>query len=159
MLTSTHSAVCTGTAPAAFATPTATAVSFVPNPYFSFPYLAGTAFANAAQCSSAYSQCSQNYDACTSELGGGGFGVTIVVPGGQGTTITGGANVGSSSAVSICTSLSSAACSGLQQSACTAGSGGGFSVGTANAAARPTAVCGNAVIAAGLAGLGLMQRL
>ncbi|KAH8889515.1 hypothetical protein GQ53DRAFT_217716 [Thozetella sp. PMI_491] len=156
-------AVCTGVAPASFVAPTATVASFVQNPYFPFPYIAGTSFANAAQCSSAYSQCTQNYAACTSELGGGSggaFGVTIIVPGGGGTTVTGGAaNLGSSSAAGICTSLSSVACSGLQQSVCTAGSGGGFFVGTANAAARPTAACGGALVAAGVAGLGLMHVL
>ena len=103
------SAVCTGTAPASFVSPgpTATAVSYVPNAYFSFPYIA-TYFANGGYCSAAVSQCSANYAACTSQLGGGaagaGYAVTIVVPGGGGTTVTAGAEatVGAASATSIC---------------------------------------------------------
>jgi hypothetical protein len=48
-----------------------TAVSYVPNVYFSFPYIA-TYFANPGYCSAAVSQCSANYAACTSQLGGSG---------------------------------------------------------------------------------------
>jgi hypothetical protein len=103
------SAVCTGTAPASFVSPgpTATAVSYVPNAYFSFHYIA-TYFDNGGYCSAAVSQCSANYAACTSQLGGGaagaGYPVTIVVPGGGGTTVTAGAGatVGAASATSIC---------------------------------------------------------
>ncbi|KAK3330299.1 hypothetical protein B0H66DRAFT_56234 [Apodospora peruviana] len=161
-------AVCTGTAPATFVTPapSATAVSFVPNPYFSFPYIA-TYFANPGDCSAAVDQCSSNYAACTSQLdgqaGGGAFGVTIVVPGGGGTTVTGGvqANYGTASATSICNSLSSVACSGLQPSMCTlsATTAGGFYFGTGNAAARPTAACYGAMAAAGVAGLAVVNAL
>ncbi|KAJ4295772.1 hypothetical protein N0V88_004474 [Collariella sp. IMI 366227] len=66
-------AICTGTIPASFATPNptvapTTAVSYVPNAFFSFPYIA-TSFANAAHCSAAVSQCSANYAACTAQLG------------------------------------------------------------------------------------------
>ncbi|KAM7192007.1 hypothetical protein V8F33_008585 [Rhypophila sp. PSN 637] len=155
-------AVCTGTAPASFVTPgpTKTAVSFVPNPYFSFPYVA-TYFDNPGDCSAAVSQCSANYGVCTSQMGGqGDFVVTIEVPGGGGTTFTGGgqANVGPVSATSICNSLSSVACNGLQQSMCTmtGTTAGGFYFGTGNAAARPTAACLGAMVA-GVAGLAVMN--
>jgi hypothetical protein len=165
------SAVCTGTAPATFVTPTAvpTVVSFVPNGYFSFPY-AATYFANAGQCTSAVSQCSANYDSCTTALvsgsSGGSFGVTIIVPGGGGTTVApgvqAGGGVGITSATSICSSLSSVACGGLQLSMCTNSgvtvSGFYFGTGAANAAARPTGVChGVGVGVAGMvaAGVGL----
>ncbi|KAK3695195.1 hypothetical protein B0T22DRAFT_97097 [Podospora appendiculata] len=142
-------AVCTGTAPASFVTPapTATAVSYVPNVYFSFPYVA-TYFPDAGYCSAAISQCSANFGACTSELGGqaGSGGITIVVPGGGGTTVTGGAqfSLGVASATSICSSLSSVACSNLQPSMCslsgTTQSGFSFGTGVPNPApARPTA--------------------
>lgn len=157
--------VCTGAAPATFVAPTAapTAVSFVPNQYFSFPYIS-TAFANSAACTSAVSQCSRNYDMCTSGLQGqAGFGVTVVVGGGSGgTTVAnqGGVNLGPSSATSICASLSSKACFNIQSSSCTQTGGGGFVVGTGNAAVRPTpppglSIMGLGVMAVG-AGLGLM---
>lgn len=86
--------------------PTPTAASYVPNPYFSFPYVA-TYFANAGYCSAAISQCSVNYLACTAQLGGGDGGgrnpVTVVVPGGGGTTVGGGGTAyGIASAASIC---------------------------------------------------------
>ncbi|KAK3906224.1 hypothetical protein C8A05DRAFT_40960 [Staphylotrichum tortipilum] len=156
-----NGAVCTGTAPANFVTPgaapTPTAVSYVPNAYFSFPYVA-TYFANPGSCSAAISQCSVNYLACTAQLGGGGDGggrnpVTVVVPGGGGTTVGGGGTAyGIASAASICNSLSSAACSGLQLSMCsmygTTAAGFYFGTETGNAAARPTA----AAACAGLVG-------
>ncbi|KAK4239452.1 hypothetical protein C8A03DRAFT_14149 [Achaetomium macrosporum] len=165
-------AVCTGTAPASFVTPspaTATAVSYVSNPYFSFPYIA-TYFANPGYCSAAVSQCSANYAACTSQLGGpgagAGYAVTIVVPGGGGTTVTAGASatVGAASATSICSSLSSVACSGLQTSMCTlsgtSASGFYFGTETGNVGARPTAAAACArlagAVAAGVAGLGII---
>lgn len=113
MLIISTSAVCTGTAPASFVTPgpaATTAVSYVSNTYFSFPYIA-TYFANPGHCSAAVSQCSANYAACTAQLqgqggaGGAGYGVTIVVPGGGGTTVAaggGGATYNSASATSVC---------------------------------------------------------
>ncbi|KAK4131977.1 hypothetical protein BT67DRAFT_451469 [Trichocladium antarcticum] len=172
-------AVCTGTAPASFIAPgpTATAVSYVPNAYFSFPYIA-TYFAHSGFCSAAVSQCSANHAACTAQLGGqdgpaGGHAVTIVVPGGGGTTVTAGAGagagagVGAASATSICNSLSSEACSGLQPSMCTMSgtTAAGFYFGTEsdNGAARPTvaaaaAACAGLVgaVVVGVAGLGIM---
>ncbi|KAM7197647.1 hypothetical protein V8F20_006537 [Naviculisporaceae sp. PSN 640] len=172
-------AVCTGTAPASFVTPgpAQTAVSFVANPYFSFPYIA-TYFDNPGDCSAAVTQCGNNYQACTSQLGGqGGFGVTIVVPGGAGTTVTGGgqANLGPVSATSICMHilsispsqkhasprvLSSVACNDLRVDMCTmtGTTTGGFYFGTGNGAAMPTAApaCLGAMVA-GVAGLAVMN--
>ncbi|KAL2168459.1 hypothetical protein VTG60DRAFT_7261 [Thermothelomyces hinnuleus] len=167
-------AVCTGTAPASFVTPdpagATTAVSYVPNEFFSFPYVA-TSFANPGHCSAAVMQCSSNYAACTSQLarvggsGDGGYAVTVVVPGGGGTTVTAaaGISVDAAAATSICNSLSSAACGSLQPSMCTrfgtAADGFYFGTGTGNPAARPTAAACAGVVgvfAAGVAGLGIL---
>ncbi|KAG8164831.1 hypothetical protein KVR01_005106 [Diaporthe batatas] len=150
-------AVCTGTAPSSFRPPTTTAVSYVPNAYFSFPYIA-TSFSNAGACSRAVSQCSANYEACTADLegGGGGGAVTIVVPAGNGGTTTIGANAGATlptaSATSVCSSLSSVACHSIQGSYCEAGSTAGFTVGSANAA--PTHMPCMGVVAGVAAGVG-----
>lgn len=147
-------AVCTGVAPAQFVPPAATAISFVPNQFFSYPYIP-TVFANQAACTSAVAQCSRNYDACTAYLQGqavpnptGGYGVTINVPGPGGTTIVGGAaggaapvNYGPVTATSVCASLSRVGCFGIQNNVCqtTGAVAGGFFVGNANTAfARPT---------------------
>ncbi|KAI1386942.1 uncharacterized protein F4822DRAFT_411666 [Hypoxylon trugodes] len=148
------SATCTGVAPTG---PTPT-VSYVSNTYFSFPYIP-TSFANSVACTSAVDECSRNYGACVSDLGGnaGVYGVTIVVPGGGGTTVaaTQGTGIPSASATSVCSSLSSKACYNIQSSQCTqAGTTGGFVIGTANYAARPTAACVAGVIAG--VGLGVM---
>ncbi|KAK0733350.1 hypothetical protein B0T26DRAFT_669766 [Lasiosphaeria miniovina] len=164
-------AVCTGTAPASFVTPNpaqTTPVSFVPNPYFSFPYIA-TSFAGPTDCSAAVSECSVNWAVCTAQLegqaGSAPFGVTIVVPGGGGVTVGGGAGVTypTPTATSICNSLVQVACSNLQYSMCTmtGTTASGFYFGTANAAAaRPTGLgCAGLVAAAGLAGLGIAQVL
>ncbi|KAI1415667.1 hypothetical protein F5Y13DRAFT_156530 [Hypoxylon sp. FL1857] len=146
-------ATCTGVAP----TGTTPAASFVSNTYFSFPYIP-TSFANSVACTSALNQCSSNYEACVSELAGtagAGYGVTIVVPGGGGTTVaaTQGTALPSATATSVCSSLSSEACYNLQSSQCTqAGTTGGFYIGTGNDAARPTAACMAGVIA----GVGLL---
>ncbi|KAI1764053.1 hypothetical protein GGR53DRAFT_337678 [Hypoxylon sp. FL1150] len=148
-------ATCTGVAP----TGTTPAVSYVSNTYFSFPYIQ-TSFANSVACSSALSQCSKNYQACTSALGGGSgevWGVTIVVPGGGGTTVaaTAGTGLPSATATSVCHSLSSEACYNLQSTQCTqAGVTGGFVLGNGNHAARPTAACVAGVLAG--VGIGLM---
>lgn len=111
IFSSLPSAVCTGTAPESFVPPGAaatTAASYVPNVFFSFPYVA-TYFANPGHCSAAISQCSANYAACTSQLAeqdgsGAGYAVTVVVPGGGGTTVAaaGGISVGPAAATSIC---------------------------------------------------------
>ncbi|CAI6100010.1 hypothetical protein V2G26_000573 [Clonostachys chloroleuca] len=115
--------VCTGTAPGQTATGAATAVvSFVPNSYFSFPY-AFTTYDDRVQCTSALLACSENYQICTSKLGGGtatgnGLAVTIAVPGGGGVTV-GAPNVNlGASATSVCSSLSSQACANLEATPC-----------------------------------------
>ncbi|KAI1503205.1 hypothetical protein F5X99DRAFT_118125 [Biscogniauxia marginata] len=146
-------ATCTGVAP----TGTTAAPSFVSNSYFSFPYIP-TSFANTVACSSALSQCSRNYLACVSGLGGasGGYGVTIVVPGGGGTTIAPTqATVPTATATSVCSSLSSEACYNLQSGICSQpGQTSGFTIGGGNNAPRPTAACVAGVIAG--VGVGLM---
>ncbi|KAK3989208.1 hypothetical protein QBC44DRAFT_328207 [Cladorrhinum sp. PSN332] len=162
-------AVCTGTAPASFVTPSpqqTTAISYVQNPYFSFPFIA-TYFANQDDCSQAVRQCSANNAACTSQLqgqggAGGGYAVTIAVPGGGGTTVTAAAGVTyePASATSICSSLSSVACRDLRPTMCTlsATSAGGFIFGSGNAAARPKAAHLGIVgaVAAGVAGWNML---
>ncbi|KAF4462914.1 hypothetical protein FALBO_10275 [Fusarium albosuccineum] len=112
-------AVCTGTAPATAPTGDATAsVSYVPNSYFAFPY-AATTFSNEGACTSAVDACSENYDQCVDYLGDGGqYGVTIVVPGGGGTTVEGGGQALGTSATGVCSSLSSRACGDLEKSDC-----------------------------------------
>ncbi|KAL7628256.1 hypothetical protein AAE478_002455 [Parahypoxylon ruwenzoriense] len=142
-------ATCTGVAPTG---PTPTP-SFVSNSYFQFPYIP-TSFPNQAACTSAISQCSRNYQACISGLSGGSggvYGVTIVVPGGGGTTVAATeATIPAPTATSVCSSLSSEACYGLQSTQCTSiGAASGFIIG--NYAARPTAAC----VAGIVAGVGL----
>ncbi|KAK4177668.1 hypothetical protein QBC36DRAFT_126752 [Triangularia setosa] len=161
--------ICTGTAPASFATPlpaATTAVSYVPNGFFSFPYVA-TYFANREHCSAAARQCDTNYEACQSQLqglaGGVGYAVTIAVPGGGGTTVTAAAGITyePARATSICSSLSSVACNGLEPGMCTmeGTTANGFYFGSGNAAPRPTAAAVGVVgaVAAGVAGLNLMN--
>lgn len=140
--------VCTGTVP------TPTGVSYVANSYFPFPYIA-TSFANADACSSAVSQCSSNYQVCTAGLeGNGGYGVTIAVTGGGGTTVAQvAATLPTVSAESICSSLSSKACYNLQASQCVQTTGNSFVVG---AAPKPTGMGMAGVVAGcGLALLGV----
>ncbi|KAH7026348.1 uncharacterized protein B0I36DRAFT_249062 [Microdochium trichocladiopsis] len=138
--------VCTGVAPSGTGAP---AVSYVPNTYFPFPYVA-TSFSNSGACSAAVSQCNANYQACTADLAGAnnGYGVTIVVPGGGGTTVAPTRPaVALPTATSVCQSLSREACHGLQGSQCTqTGTNNGFIIGTGNAA-RPTAACMAGVLA------------
>lgn len=148
--------VCTGTAPSSYRAPSSTSVSYVGNPFFSFPYIA-TSFSNAGACSSAVSQCSANYAACTAGLEGqgGSGGVTVVVGGSTTVGASAAVTYATSSATSICSSLSSVACSGIQDSYCTAGSTAGFSVGSANAATRPTGMPCVGIVAGVAAGVGL----
>ncbi|KAJ9157671.1 hypothetical protein NKR23_g101 [Pleurostoma richardsiae] len=155
-------AVCTGTAPASFVTPsTATgtaSASYVSNTFFPFPYVA-TSFADSAACTSAVSECSANYAACTSELqgsGSGGYGVTIDA---GGTTVVAATpmSLAVTSAAGVCSSLSSVACSGLQSSDCSqvGTATGGFVVGSGNGVPRPTAPPRAGVVGAVAAGVGL----
>ncbi|KAI3332473.1 hypothetical protein HD806DRAFT_196309 [Xylariaceae sp. AK1471] len=146
-------ATCTGVAPGGG--PTATA-SYVSNAYFAFPIIP-TSFSNAAACTSALKDCSKNYDACVSGLAGGnaGYGVTIQVPGAGGTTVAQvQTSLPSATATSVCSTLSLQGCHGLSNGLCHAGAQGGFTVGSANAAPRPTAACMAGVIAG--VGLGIM---
>ncbi|KAF4777966.1 hypothetical protein HER10_EVM0010900 [Colletotrichum scovillei] len=137
-------AVCTGTAPTTV--PTATAVSYVPNAYFPFPYIATSL--DRGECSSALSQCSRNYQSCVTQLdGNAGFGVTVIVPGGGGTTVAATRPDVGTSATPICSSLSSQACYGLNNDQCAQSTTVNGVV--INAAARPTAAC-VAKLAAGL---------
>ncbi|KAH8177734.1 hypothetical protein LIA77_02816 [Sarocladium implicatum] len=152
-------AVCTGNAPSTAPTgrPTA-AVSYVSNPYFSFPYIQ-TDFDNSRQCSSAVSACSENYDACLTRLQGGGdnLGVTIVVPGLGGTTVDGGGTNLGPSATGVCSSLSSEACSEIDATQCSEFSSGGDDDDAASVHAPPTTYClllaGAAAAAAAIGGL------
>lgn len=140
------------------ATITGTA-SYVSNSYFPFPYIPQT-YINSAACNSAYSVCQENYAACTNDLQGSSFGVTIVAPNGAGVTVAPTAqNLGVASATSICSSLSAEACYNIGTGSCAifgtaTTTGGTFVVGTtSNPAARPTVGC---MAAAGvMAGLGL----
>lgn len=79
----------------------------------------------------AFSACQSNYAACTADLEGSGFAVTIVAPGG-GITVapTTGPNLGVASATSICSSLSAAACYNIQSSNCAQFGTTGFVVAT-----------------------------
>lgn len=95
-------------------TPTPSPGSAVPNAYFPFTYLP-TTYANAAACSSSYSECQSEYTACTNSLGGAGANGITVVEGGGVTVV---APVGSVSAQQICLSLSDRACYGLQLASC-----------------------------------------
>ena len=129
------------------------------NPYFSFPYIQ-TDFDNGRQCSSAVSACSENYDACLTQLQGGGddFGVTIVVPGQGGTTVDGGGSDLGASATGVCSSLSSKACSEIDATQCSEfGSDRGDDDGAASVHAPPRTYCvvlaGAAAVAVVLGGL------
>ncbi|KAI1175399.1 hypothetical protein F4777DRAFT_332475 [Nemania sp. FL0916] len=146
------SATCTGVAPGGG--PTAMP-SYISNPYFTFPVIP-TSFSNVAACTTALRDCSGNYNACLKDLGGGGtgagYGVTIQVPGVGGTTVAQAqTTLAAATATSVCSSLSLAACHGLSNGLCSAGTQGGFTIGSANSAPRPTAAC----MAGVLAGVGL----
>lgn len=111
-----------GTATSGFLFPSGTTTSA---PSFTGSTIAGaaypfviipTTFANAAECSSYATSCSNQYQSCLATLGGGVNGVTVS-----------GANVGITvpaasttiaSASSVCSSLSQQACFGLQTNIC-----------------------------------------
>ncbi|KAF9869816.1 hypothetical protein CkaCkLH20_12733 [Colletotrichum karsti] len=142
-------AVCTGTAPTT-APAAPTAVSYVPNQYFPFPFIAMSL--DRGECSDAVQQCSRNYESCVTQLNGdAGFGVTVAVPGGGGTTVAATRPDVGTSATPICSSLSSQACHGINNDQCsqTTTVSGVF----INAAARPTAAC----IASIAAGVGIVM--
>jgi hypothetical protein len=138
-------ALCTGVLPLASSIPTVTttdAVSTVSNSYFPFPYVA-TTYSNSLACATASSVCAVNYAACTADLTGG-YGVTIVAPGGGVTVAPEATDVGAAQAASVCSSLSSEACVGVQGGCATWGAGS-FIVATqtsGNAAARVTGMMG-----------------
>ncbi|KAI1431989.1 hypothetical protein GGR50DRAFT_26337 [Xylaria sp. CBS 124048] len=148
-------ATCTGVAPGIEPTTTA---SYVTNSYFAFPIIP-TSFSNAAACTAALSDCTQNYNACLVDLTGGGspgYGVTIQVPGAGGTTVTQAqTTLPSATATAICSTLSLQGCHGLSDGLCHAGTQGGFTVGSVNAAPRPTAAARLAGIIAGV-GIGIV---
>jgi len=155
----TGTATTTTTTNSAAATTTTGSATYISNSYFPFPIIP-TTYINSAACNSAYSACQANYAACTNDLQGNTFGVTIVAPNGAGVTVAPTAqNLGVASATSICSSLSSEACFGIASDSCAqfgtaTTTGGSFIVGgTTNAAARPTIGC---MAAAGvMAGVGL----
>ncbi|KJR85279.1 uncharacterized protein SPSK_09593 [Sporothrix schenckii 1099-18] len=84
-------AVCTGNAPSTYVTTTA-AASYVPNGFYSFPYLlpagiaATTALADINACAAVVQQCSRTFSQCTSALenSGSSSGSNNVGPGGDG---------------------------------------------------------------------------
>ncbi|KAI1339568.1 hypothetical protein F5Y15DRAFT_76803 [Xylariaceae sp. FL0016] len=148
------SATCTGVAPS-----TTVSASYVSNSYFSFPYI-GKSFSNQAACTEAVSDCSRNYDACVSGLEGitAGYGVTVQVQGGGGTTVAAAqASLPSATATSVCQSLSTKACYNINTNICgTVGTTAGFTIGGANnKAPKPTTPPCMAGIIAGV-GLGIM---
>lgn len=102
------------------------------NSYFSFPY-ALTDIDDRAACQAAVDACSENYEICTANLGGGGdgnFQVTVEVPGGGGITVGGsGPDLGQAEATSVCSSLSSEACSALEATSCDSYDNGAVIVG------------------------------
>lgn len=116
--------------------------STVPGAVFPFVFIP-TTFANAAECSSYATSCSNQYQSCLAALGGGVNGVTVSGAN-VGITVQG-ASTTVASASSVCSSLSQQACYGLQTGICPQyGSGtgtgvgtGGFTVGS-GAAARAT---------------------
>lgn len=140
---------------AAAVTTTSGTASVVSNAYFPFPYIP-TTYVNSVACNSAYSACQANFAACTNDLAGNGFGVTVVAPNGGGVTVAPTvAAVGSASAASICSSLSQQACYGIQSSNCPPfGSGtttGGVFVVATNTGAAPR----QTVMAGMMVGVGL----
>jgi len=133
-------------------------VSYVANAYFPFPYIP-TTYANSAECNSAYNACQTNYAACTANLEGNAYGVTVIAPGGGGVTVAPTVvAVGSASATSICSSLSGQACYSIASDSCAVFGGGSFSNAAATGAApRPRASMG--CFAAGAMALGIARQI
>jgi hypothetical protein len=96
------------------AAPTPTGSTIV-GAIYPFVYIP-TTFANAAECSSYATSCSNQYQSCVASLGGGVNGVTVsganvgITVQGASTTVAG--------ATSVCSSLSQQACYGLQTGIC-----------------------------------------
>lgn len=89
--------------------------STVPGAVFPFVFIP-TTFANAAECSSYATSCSNQYQSCLAALGGGVNGVTVSGAN-VGITVQG-ASTTVASASSVCSSLSQQACYGLQTGIC-----------------------------------------
>lgn len=122
--------------------------SVVNNIYFPFPY-SPTTYPDKGACLSALDACHKNYAACTANLEGSNYGVTIVAPAGGITVAPTAHNLGASSATRICSSLSLRACYDIQTSDCNQ-FGGTFATPTAvNAMARATMGC---LVPAGILG-------
>ncbi|POS87124.1 hypothetical protein EPUL_000718 [Erysiphe pulchra] len=114
--------------------------SVVNNIYFPFPY-SPTTYPDKGACLSALDACHKNYAACTANLEGSNYGVTIIAPAGGITVAPTAHNLGASSATMICSSLSLRACYDIKTSDCNQ-FGGAFATSTAaNAVARPTMGC------------------
>jgi hypothetical protein len=122
--------------------------STIPGAVYPFVFIP-TTFANAAECSSYATQCSNQYQSCLATLGGGVNGVTVSGAN-VGITVQG-ATTTVAQASSVCSSLSQQACYGLQTGICPQyGSGtatvpptgsGGFAV-SSGAGARVTGCAG-----------------
>jgi hypothetical protein len=154
--TTTGSVTSTTTTPASTTSTASTATitsaaSLVDNSYFPFPYIP-TTYSNSAACLVAWTDCQSNYAACTAELEGGAYAVTIVAPAGGVTVSPTAQNLGTSSAVSICSSLSNVACYGLQSSICSSFGAATFvaATGTSAPGSRITAGCYAGMVVAGL---------
>jgi hypothetical protein len=118
--------------------------STIPGALYPFVFIP-TSFANAAECSSYATSCSNQYQSCLAILGGGVNGVTVsganvgITVQGASATVTG--------VSSICSSYNQQACYGLQTGICsqygsgTATGAGGFVV-SGGAPARATACAG-----------------
>jgi hypothetical protein len=146
--TGVSSTTTTGSSTAGVITATGTGtVTYVPNVYFSWPYLP-TSYVNAAACTSAYSVCQTEYAACTQDLQGGSFAVTIDSPNG-GVTVGGGTgtySLGAAQATSVCKSLSQEACWGIQTSNCAQFGSGTDTTTTATATTTGSFIIGNEAV-------------
>jgi hypothetical protein len=142
-------------------TPTITGTGgIVPNAFFPFP-IVQSSYVNAAACSQAYTGCQSNYAACTQNLQGGGFAVTVIAPQGGVTVAPTAQNLGPASATSICSSLSQAACGNFRDTDCsqfgvgTATGGGSFIIGGTSAGRAPRQTMGCIARLGVVAGLGM----
>lgn len=118
--------------------------STVPNTYYPFFY-APTSFADAGQCSSAFTSCQTASTACFTSLAGS-YGVTIGGFGG-GITVQGVSGQVLSAASTICSSLSSVACSNLPDVSQCSNLGGGSGV-------TPTTISGSSGSTGGIIQVG-----